>query len=336
MESRKIQFTGKSSYIVSLPKDWVESQGIKKNDSVIIIPHRNGTLMLMPKAGKKRIETREIDVDIIEDNETLLFRILISAYINGYSNIILKSKKEISPMVRNCAIKFAQSAIGPEIIDEDDATITIKDLLDPCEMPFDKTIKRMYTLTKAMHESAMSAIRNNDKETAKKTIEMDTDVDRLHWFVSRQFNILLKNMEFSEKMGLTQNEGVYYFLISRLIERIADHAVKIARASLFVMDEGISADMAGIMSSQSETALKIFGKSFDAWTKKDINLANKNIDSIEKLISGCETINKEILKKNYKSATYMSDIVESIRRTGEYSADMSEITINYHLVGNKI
>jgi len=335
MESRKIQFTGKSSYIVSLPKDWVESQGIKKNDSVIIIPHRNGTLMLMPKAGKKRIETREIDVDGVGNNETLLFRILISAYINGYSNIVLKSKKEISPMVRNCAIKFTQSAIGPEIIDEDNATITIKDLLDPCEMPFDKTIKRMYALAKAMHESAISAIRNKDEETAKKTIEIDTDVDRLHWLISRQFNILLKNMEFSEKMGLTQNEGAYYFLISRLIERIADHAVKIAKASLFVMDEGISTDMTGMLSSQSETALKIFSRSFDAWTKKDINLANNNIDSIEKLISDCETIKKEILRKNYKSVTYISSIIESIRRTGEYSADMSEITINY-LVDNKI
>lgn len=334
MEYRKIQFTGKSSYVVSLPKNWVESQGIKKNDSIVIIPHKNGTLMLMPKAGKRQIETKEIDVSVIENNETLLFRILISAYINGYPNIILKSKKEMSPTVRNSAIKFTQSAIGPEIIDEDNKTIIIKNLLDPSEMPFDKTIKRMYALTKAMHESVMSAIKNKDKETIKKTIEMDTNVDRLHWFVSRQFNILLKDIEFSERMGLAQNDGVYYFLISRVIERIADHAVKIARSSFFVMDE-IDSNINKELSLQSKISLKIFGRAFDAWTKKDIDLANKNIDSVQELISGCEAINKEILKKNYKSAAYISDIVDSIRRTGEYSADMSEITIN-HLVDNEM
>ena len=27
---RKIQFTGKSSYIVSLPKDWIKDQGLKQ------------------------------------------------------------------------------------------------------------------------------------------------------------------------------------------------------------------------------------------------------------------------------------------------------------------
>ena len=29
---RKIQFTGKSSYIVSLPKDWIKDQGLKQGE----------------------------------------------------------------------------------------------------------------------------------------------------------------------------------------------------------------------------------------------------------------------------------------------------------------
>jgi len=31
-ETRKIQFTGKSSYIVSLPKQWVMDLGLKQGD----------------------------------------------------------------------------------------------------------------------------------------------------------------------------------------------------------------------------------------------------------------------------------------------------------------
>ena len=31
-ETRKIQFTGKSSYIVSLPKQWIMDLGLKKGD----------------------------------------------------------------------------------------------------------------------------------------------------------------------------------------------------------------------------------------------------------------------------------------------------------------
>jgi phosphate uptake regulator len=36
-EMRKIQFTGKSSYIVSLPKEWVMDMGLKQGDQVTIV-----------------------------------------------------------------------------------------------------------------------------------------------------------------------------------------------------------------------------------------------------------------------------------------------------------
>ena len=41
---RKIQFTGKSSYIVSLPKDWIKDQGLKQGDQVTV--GRNGSTTL--------------------------------------------------------------------------------------------------------------------------------------------------------------------------------------------------------------------------------------------------------------------------------------------------
>ena len=44
---RKIQFTGKSSYIVSLPKDWIKDQGLKQGDQVTV--GRNGSTILEVK-----------------------------------------------------------------------------------------------------------------------------------------------------------------------------------------------------------------------------------------------------------------------------------------------
>ncbi|MCY4251973.1 MAG: AbrB/MazE/SpoVT family DNA-binding domain-containing protein, partial [Thaumarchaeota archaeon] len=35
-ETRKVQFTGNSSYIVSLPKPWAEEMGIRSGDQVVI------------------------------------------------------------------------------------------------------------------------------------------------------------------------------------------------------------------------------------------------------------------------------------------------------------
>ncbi|MGI0075353.1 MAG: AbrB/MazE/SpoVT family DNA-binding domain-containing protein, partial [Nitrosotalea sp.] len=36
-EMRKIQFTGKSSYIVSLPKQWITDMGLRQGDQVAVI-----------------------------------------------------------------------------------------------------------------------------------------------------------------------------------------------------------------------------------------------------------------------------------------------------------
>ncbi|MCK5904749.1 MAG: AbrB/MazE/SpoVT family DNA-binding domain-containing protein, partial [Gammaproteobacteria bacterium] len=35
-ETRKIQFTGKSTYIISLPKQWITELGLKQGDRVSV------------------------------------------------------------------------------------------------------------------------------------------------------------------------------------------------------------------------------------------------------------------------------------------------------------
>ncbi|MCH8084939.1 MAG: AbrB/MazE/SpoVT family DNA-binding domain-containing protein, partial [Thaumarchaeota archaeon] len=67
-ETRKIQFTGKSSYIVSLPKPWVIELGLKKGDQIRMIRKGSSTLELYPpkfesKIQKKEDETIEIGIE---------------------------------------------------------------------------------------------------------------------------------------------------------------------------------------------------------------------------------------------------------------------------------
>ena len=52
-ETRKIQYTGGSSYIVSLPKKWVQDLGLKQGDNVVILRQGNSLLQLAP--ASKRI-----------------------------------------------------------------------------------------------------------------------------------------------------------------------------------------------------------------------------------------------------------------------------------------
>ena len=54
MEIRKVQVTGGSSYVITLPKEWVKSMEIQKNDPVGLIAQPDGTLLITPKPSGER------------------------------------------------------------------------------------------------------------------------------------------------------------------------------------------------------------------------------------------------------------------------------------------
>ena len=58
-ETRKIQFTGKSSYIVSLPKQWIMELGLKQGDQIRMIRKGSSTLELYPPKFEARAQKKE-------------------------------------------------------------------------------------------------------------------------------------------------------------------------------------------------------------------------------------------------------------------------------------
>jgi len=328
LETRKVQVTGGSSYIVTLPKEWVNSAKIKKNDPVGVMIQSDGTLLITPStAVESSLMTKEFNVDNITDG-TYLFRLLIGAYISGYPNIVIKSNSDIQPFVRDSVIKFTQGLIGPEIVEEDDRTIVTKDLLKPTEMPFDKTLKRMSLLVKSMHENVLRALIDRDKNLATEVINRDRDVDRLQWLVARQSNMVLEDISLSNKMEIQQKNVIFYFTISRILERVGDHAIMISKHVPVLIDKKLSSKNIAIIKSASDLSLKILSRSMESWQKRDISLANDTIEMVESLKQECKKINDIAGHMKGEPAVALSYVSESIRRTGEYATDISELMIN--------
>ena len=99
MEIRKVQVTGGSSYVITLPKEWVKSMEIQKNDPVGLIAQPDGTLLITPKPSGERVRrTKEIITDRIED-PMYLYRMLLGIYIMGYSTITVRSKDRMAPLI---------------------------------------------------------------------------------------------------------------------------------------------------------------------------------------------------------------------------------------------
>lgn len=335
MEIRRVQITGGSSYIITLPKEWIKSLNIKKNDPLGLLRQSDGTLLVTSKMVEK--QDQKIKVFDISDktNQEYLVRQLVGAYIAGYDSIGIKSSDKIPSKVRASVRKFIQTTIGQEIIDETDSSITIKDLLKPAEMPFDSTIKRMHLIIKSMHEDAIGALQTNNKKIAEDVVTRDNEVDRLHWLVARQHNIILQNMSLAEKLEITVGMTSTYFLISRILERMGDHVVRIAQNIINLADSNLDKKIINKIQSASDFAVNIANKSIGAFLRKDIHASNMNIESAGRLEALCEEINELALKQKGTIAISIGYIVESIRRIGEYAEDISETAINYLVLEKK-
>ena len=329
MELRRVQMTGGSSFVVTLPKDWIQEMHIKKNDPVGLITQPDGTLLVTKKITEEPLQrVKEIDIAHIAD-PSFLFRVLIGTYITGYTAIKISSKQRFPPFVRTVVRDFTQMTIGQEVVEETDTSITVKDLLNPVEMPFDNTIKRMFVIVRNMHEDAITALETHNNTLATDVINRDMDSDRLNWLIARQTNMIMQNPSLSRKMEVSVSKAMNYHLISRIIERIGDHAVRIAENTQPIIEMELDSKIITSVKKANTLSMNIFDKSIISFFNVDIREAHKTIESISVLEKICGDISNMAFKQETVAAISLSYIAESIRRAGEYSGDISENVINY-------
>jgi phosphate uptake regulator len=328
MEIRKVQITGGSSYIVSLPKEWIKASRIGKNDPVGLIVQPDGTLIVTPKIELEAVQRKkELRVNATTD-QTYILRCLIGAYISGYTTIVLSAQGRLPPSIRLRVREFTQMAIGQEVVEETETSITIKDLLNPSEMPFQNTIRRMAVIVKAMQQDGVEALRSGNVALAGDVVARDNDVDRLQWLIARQCNLLLTDANLARKMGISPQMAMNYFLISRIIERIGDHGTRIAKNAIEFHQEGSKGEVVEMIGTASATASKIFDRAMESMFGQDLEGANATIECVEDLEVQARAINREALKFDAATATAIVSISDSIRRIGEYSGDICENIIN--------
>ena len=330
MEIRKVQITGGSSYIVSLPKQWIRSTKIQKNDPVGLIVQPDGSLLITPKIGGESLQrVRVFEVGASADRTSLL-RLLVGAYVAGFTAIHIEARDRMPQFVRQLVREFTQMTIGQEVVDETDSSIVIKDLINPVEMPFENTIKRMHLLARGMQQDAMTAIRGRDAALAHDVIARDTEVDRLHWLVARQENLIVIDAALSRRMDVTVSQAAYYFQVSRIVERIADHATQVAHNANALIDrEAGGTAMVGAMDEASTLALEIFSDSMGALYTVDVRKANATLQMVRDLEMKTRDIDTRALDLEAVAAIPIGQISASIRRIGEYSGDICECVINY-------
>ncbi len=335
-ETRRIQFTGKSSYIVSLPKQWVLDLGLKQGDQITITRDGKSSLKLLPtKEHAKSSQSEDAVLEIArEDDNATIVRKLISLYFLGYKIIQIKPKTErLQPGQRN-VIKSAVKGMlmGAEIISDSVEGITIQVLVNLLELSVDGAFKRMLHLAKSMLRDSLLAVKEGNLELAREVIDADDEVDRFGFYIIRQLKIAIQNEFMLKDMGFTNSrQCLGYRLIVKNIERTGDHAVLISK-DLLEFKRPVRKDAMDKIGDLTDFAIAVLDQACLALFKEDFNQAELAI----KKSSEVSKYEKKILEsiksiKDEEEAYRIRRMSENITRIAEYASDIAEIVINMNI-----
>ncbi|MHA1409767.1 MAG: PhoU domain-containing protein [Candidatus Odinarchaeia archaeon] len=322
MEMRKIQKTGGSTYLISLPIEWVKRLKLKQGDHLLVVEKKDGTLLLDP-----RYEERDyLKKAELKPNKNISIDIT-AKYLAGYDIIKIISSERISSEMRDIIKKTKERLIGVEIVEESANEITMNCLISPAIVPLNKTLKRLHLLSLNMHEDALKSLIDMDLELARNVINRDEEVDRLYFLFVREIRTAIQDPRVADKIGVTPIECLDYRMIAKNLENIADLAVKIAEVTIKLEYTKISKLIRESIKNLSKLISDIHKEAAQALFKNDADLAYETMDKRKHISKLLEKANADLMAEPKNIAVNVDVVLDNIERIADYAVDVAEFVI---------
>jgi phosphate uptake regulator len=331
-QNRKLQVSGGSTYIVSIPRSWVERMNLKAGDSVSMVKNENNSLTVFPAASWAGEEQAASVVIGPNDSDESIRRKIVAMYLAGYKAITITAKGiRLGPGQINAVRSFARSSmIGTEIIESSPECVTIKTLTRLPEMTFDVALLRMATMTMDTHQEALEALETADPEYAEEVVMLDDEIDRFTFYMLRNLTMAVGDANLLRAMSLEgPADCLYYRTVISRIERIADHATLIAKRVKY-LTEHIDSDILEKTKQLSRSVMEMFSRAINAMIRSDYGAAEEVTEATAKVQAAQEELMMSV-KDSAPNATVIKFVLDSIRRSAEYTMDIAEVVMDRNI-----
>ena len=331
-ETRKLQFTGGSTYIISLPKRWIDQNQLTKGSVIKLREEEGGLLSIIPSDTAVQQERDEASIKVDpKDSPELVIRKTVSAYLVGYNMIRIKAEKQktLTTKQRHELKNFSRHMlVGTEIVIDTPQELTLQVLLSYPELSVQSALRRMSIITASMQRDAITALKELDRQHAKEVLITDNEVDRFNLYIVRQLKTAIQNPRIIKEIGLkTARDCLGYRLVTKSVERTADHAARIAD-NVLLMKNKLEPEAIGKLEKMSDLAVSMFETAIEALFRQDYALAESIVEKTEDIVSMEKEAVVSSQKVDPEDAPYLRLIIESIRRTAEYASDIAEVVLN--------
>ncbi|MBI2550534.1 phosphate uptake regulator PhoU [Candidatus Woesearchaeota archaeon] len=169
-EFRKLMAFGNSSYVVSVPKGWVEKNRLKKGD-VLVVDERPNELIFASKDSSERRQIKEAVISASGKGVQEIKTEITSLYINNLDVIMVTDVGSAAKEIKN----VFHGLVGMEIVEETTTKIVAKDLLDIQEVSMSNIVRRVDIILRSMLEDSKTF----SGAEAESVYERDKEVNRL-------------------------------------------------------------------------------------------------------------------------------------------------------------
>jgi phosphate uptake regulator len=329
---RRIMALGRSSMVISLPKNWMQLNELKKGDVVSFAIQRDRSLAVYPSAEKKATP-KEITLRIGQDeDEALITQKIIGPFLNGYSGITLISEKIFSIPQRK-AIRNIARMLYMRIMESNSQGVYIQTLADESKASLEQAIQRMQLISNSMCEDVCTALKNRDVALAKSVFSLDDDVDHFSFFILRLLRNAAQDAALANELRIDPLDCMDHQTLVYRIEHAADYTADIARH--IIMLEGskqkIPDDVLDLMVTAGTEAADLYVKSVNAFFSKDVPFSveimkkQQRIGKLDQEIASKAFMGKQ---KNSELICGICSIRDNIKKIADCAANIAEIAVN--------
>ena len=346
---RRVQCTGRGSYIISLPKEWVQDIGLKRGSEIAFNLEPDSTLTLVPRKIKEKTEEAAggklkeyyVSVDPDEDLQSTL-RLLQALYVISADIIRVHFKRAADASKCKTEIKnFAKDTfLGSEIIDETPDEVTVQILVKHTEFPIEKAVRRMVIVALAAHRDVILALKSGSKELYQNVINAQHDANRLGLYIVRQLKFGIEHNMYRELGFRTPKEFLLYRIIVNDIRDIGENALNImnnlatfqrlVNDQLLFIKDPVDEEVYSQMINFNTLAHQLFEDATRAMFKRDYNDAEALIPKRQSYV----TLENDLIrlmsskKLDPNIAAILRLALDSSRRLLDYGQDVAELTLN--------
>ena len=313
---RKVQLTGGTTYTVSLPKTWANERSLEIGDSVRLHPRGERLVLTRPNAETSH---RTVTVSAGRYAPAGIARLVAAAYVSGADTVRVEGSPD--RQARTAVRETVGGFIGLEIAEETERAVVARTMLDVADLPPERTLDRMLDRTLEMHEKAIAAALAADGSAGRRVADEDDTVDRLFGLLAREFHRSLVAVPAPAGDTLTPFD---HYTVARQLERVADHAGKIADAAATVETpppEPVADQLDRLASEAREVVQQSVTETLGGCEPRALGVIVTEADALR---TETKRIDRELYDRGLADGYVLATVLDSITRTVEYGVNVAE------------